>query len=95
MNSLHAFMTDSQERKADAESRFLLNLARMSGSNTNAVTPECILEFLAHVQNTSVEELQFIEEAYTTIVFEDDDFMTTHVKICSVEVNIHCNTNKF
>ena len=47
----------------------------MSGENISAVTPECILEFLVHLQKSSVSELQFIEEAYTSIIFEDDDFM--------------------
>jgi hypothetical protein len=81
-------MNNSQERENLAENRFILNLTRMSGENISAVTPECILEFLVHLQNSSVSELQFIEEAYTSIIFEDDDFMDRFIQICSVEVLI-------
>jgi len=81
-------MNNSQERENLAENRFILNLTRMSGENISAVTPECILEFLVHLQKSSVSELQFIEEAYTSIIFEDDDFMDRFIQICSVEVLI-------
>lgn len=86
--ALDLFMTESHENQVDAENRFILNLTRMAGTNTNAVTPDCILEFLAHVQNKGLDELQFIEEAYTSIIFEDEPFMSTYLHICSVEVLI-------
>jgi hypothetical protein len=86
--SLEALMTESQERKTDMENRFILNLTRMSGPNTNSVTPDCLLEFLSHLQNSSVDELQFIEEGYTSVIFEDDAFVNTYLRICSVEILI-------
>ena len=54
--------TNTQERETDAENRFMLNLTRMSGKNTSSVTPDCVLEFLAHIHNSSIADLQFIEE---------------------------------
>lgn len=86
--TLVSLMTNSQEQDNIAENRFILNLTRMSGENITAVTPNCVLEFLVHLHNSNVAELQFIEEAYTSIIFDDDDFMDRHIHICSVEVLI-------
>ena len=79
---------NTQERETESENRFMLNLTRMSGKNTSSVTPDCILEFLAHIHNSSIADLQFIEEAYTSVIFEDDNFMNTFIHICSVEMLI-------
>lgn len=75
---------NAEDSEGGAEKKFLLNLKRMMG-RTDAVTPECFLEFLVFLNNDGIEELQFIEEAYTSVMFND---ATLNVAVCSVEVNL-------
>jgi hypothetical protein len=76
---------DSSERDkldSDRDERFLLNLTRMAG-DTNAVFPDHMMEFVVYLTNENVRELVFIESAYTSIIFNDEEF---NFPSCSIEV---------
>jgi hypothetical protein len=64
------------------EKHFELNLQRMLGKN-EAVTVDCMLEFLAFMNNQHLSDLQFIEEEYISLVLMDEKL---DLAVCSVEV---------
>jgi hypothetical protein len=74
-----------QERKERQEDKFKLILLRLAGE-TNAVSIDDMCEFMAFVQNNGVHELSFVEEAYRSTIFSDDEFLeSTGIIVCSVE----------
>lgn len=76
--------SEQEEREADREERFILNLTRMS-EETTAVTPEHFMEFCVHLTIENVKELVVIESGYTSVLFNDEEFA---FPACSIEVNL-------
>lgn len=68
-NSLGAGQNDDDE--IQCEKHFELNLKRMVGKS-DAVTVDCMLEFLVHLNNQHLSDLQFIEEEYISLVLMDE-----------------------
>ena len=62
---------------------------RMINSNWIARLPLTIddmVEFLVFVQNNGVHDLSFVEEAYKSSIFADDEFLDrSGIIVCSVE----------
>lgn len=52
------------------EKHFELNLKRMVG-RSDAVTVDCMLKFLVHLNHQHLSDLQFIEEEYISLVLMD------------------------
>ncbi len=77
-------MDESERRKMESnhEARFILNLTRMT-DDTNAVFPEHMMEFVLHLTRENVKELVSIEVKYTSILFNDEEFVFPS---CSMEV---------
>lgn len=70
------------------EKRFMMTLTRLLG-RTSAITTDCVLEFLLFVQTYGIVELQFLEEMYTEVLFDDEEFCSgASIHLCSVEVII-------
>ena len=74
-----------QERKERSEEKFKLNLKRLCGL-TNAVTIDDMCEVMAYIENNGIHDLSFVEEAYKSSIFSDDEFLEkTGIIVCSVE----------
>lgn len=63
-----------QERKELSEERFKLNLKRLCG-RTSAVTIDDMCEVIGYIQENGVYDLSFVEEAYKSSIFSDDEFL--------------------
>lgn len=74
----------ADELEEIVEKKFVMNLKRLT-RRTDAITLECFLEFLTFLNNDGIEELQFIEEAYTSVMF---NHAALDVAVCSVEVAV-------
>jgi hypothetical protein len=72
----------NDDNEIQREKHFELNLKRMLGKS-DAVTVDCMLEFLVHLNNEHLSDLQFIEEEYISVVLMD---VTLDLDVCSVEV---------
>lgn len=74
-----------QERKDRMEEKFKLNLKRLCGLTT-AVTIDDMCEVMSYIQNNGIHDLSFVEEAYKSSIFSDDEFLEkTGIIVCSVE----------
>jgi len=84
-NSLGALFRISGQNVDDEiqrEKHFELNLKRMVG-RSDAVTVDCMLEFLVHLNHQNFRDLQFIEEEYISLVLMDEKL---DLVVCSVQV---------
>jgi hypothetical protein len=75
----------SSRRKELSEEQFKLNLKRLCGLTT-AVTIDDMCQVMDYIQTNAVHDLSFVEEAYRSCIFSDDEFLEkTEIIVCSVD----------